>query len=168
MLTKNFYNVIESLFGRSDLKGTDQSGNTISVYPKADHVQVSQGSTLGTWATGMYNPGIGLGTGTTEPLPTDYNLSGNRLLSNLGVTINKNKTYNDDGCKHSSVITVTNNNSSDITITEVAWFGYIYQSNTSSFSVAMFDRTLLDEPLTIPAGGTGQITYTIDFNYKFQ
>lgn len=57
-------------------------------------------------------------------------------------------------------MTITNNNETDITIGEV---GIVYQTG-SSYSV-LFERTVLESPITIPAGGVGQVTYTIRMNY---
>ena len=59
----------------------------------------------------------------------------------------------------SAVLTITNNNATDITIGEV---GIVYQGSNTA---ALLERTVLDSPITIPAGGVSQITYTIRMNY---
>lgn len=98
------------------------------------------------------------GNGSTPPTEDDIWLSGDRI-TNIGVSSVVSSTINDDGsvCK-TAVFTISNKSTTDdITISEVGTCDYIT-------SYVLLDRTLLDEPVTIPAGGVGQITYTINFN----
>ena len=102
-----------------------------------------------------------LGTGNEPPALSDYKLSGD-IVTGFGSTVSfsgenaGDETYS----QGTAVMTITNNNETDITIGEV---GIVYQTG-SSYSV-LFERTVLESPITIPAGGVGQVTYTIRMNY---
>lgn len=101
--------------------------------------------------------GVVFGTSDTPPSFNDYFLKGEMItcLSGSGaLTVEEDDT----GVTYTSVFTVTNTSDAEVTVKEI---GYI-----SSYSICvMYDRTVLDEPLTIPAGGIGQVTYTIRMNY---
>lgn len=56
-----------------------------------------------------------------------------------------------------------NTSSADVTIREIGYYA-CYDGNTKNSRV-LLDRTLLDTPVTIPAGSIGQVVYTITFNY---
>lgn len=107
--------------------------------------------------------GVCFGDGTTPATMDDYNLSGNMIttiVTNDAPTV----TVDDEGATLSVVYTVTNTGSEDITISEVCMFNYWYY-NSSSYTCYLLERTLLDSPVTIPAGGVGLVTYTIRMNY---
>lgn len=102
--------------------------------------------------------GVSFGTGNTAPTMDDYGLSGD-LITTLTAT---SAAAREAGTGDVSIVyTLTNSGSSEITIREVAWFGYSYIKESGSWFSAMYDRTVLDTPVTIPAGGVGQVTYTI-------
>ena len=103
-----------------------------------------------------------LGTGTTAPTADDYHLE-SPVTTNLScdsVSVSRTsliKTY---------TATFANSGSSDITVTEVGFIAYIYYqySNTSeNTGDFLMDRTVLDTPVTIPAGESRTITYTLSF-----
>jgi len=108
--------------------------------------------------------GIFLGTGTTAPTLDDYKMSGD-VISGISVSVSHAQEIDDTGVLGSKTITITNNNSSAITISEIGWFGYLYYTITVNGNAVLLDRTVLDSPVTIPAGGVGQVTYTIRMNY---
>lgn len=107
--------------------------------------------------------GVVFGDGTVAPQYTDYKLSGN-IIGGISTLKNVTSTCEDGKTKWVANYTITNNNSTDITISEI---GLIVTLGTakSSGGATLAERTLLDSPVTIPAGGVGQITYTIEYNY---
>lgn len=105
--------------------------------------------------------GIVLGDGTTPPTIDDYKLSGTVITGVTGL-MDIAKSCDDEGATVTFNITVINNNSEEITVGEVGACSLV--GGTNAYTV-MYDRTVLDAPVTIPAGGVGQVTYTIRMNY---
>ena len=109
--------------------------------------------------------GVRFGTGDTPPTLDDYKLSGNNVT---GLTFSTNVVWvkDDDGDGATATYTITNNNTTDVTIQEVGLFQQIYTTRSKEDSTyQLWERTVLDSPVTIPAGGVGQITYTLRVNY---
>jgi hypothetical protein len=103
-----------------------------------------------------------LGTGTTAPTADDYRLE-SPITTNLScdsVSVSRTsliKTY---------TATFTNSGSSDITVTEVGFMIYIfynYSSTTENSDHFLMDRTVLETPITIPAGESRTVTYELSF-----
>lgn len=103
--------------------------------------------------------GIYLGRGTTPPTFDDYKME-DMITSGVNCTVSVEYNDNYDAV---NIITITNNSGAEITIGEVGRGGHVY--TTIKWIIALLDRTVLDEPVTIPAGGVGQVTYTIRMNY---
>lgn len=103
------------------------------------------------------------GNGTAKPTLDDYKLAGN-IISGISTTATKNTEKVDGGAVITMLYNITNTSSSDITISEIGYFGTVNTATTTTF-VALLDRTVLDTPVTIPVGGIGQVTYTIRMNY---
>lgn len=104
--------------------------------------------------------GVIFGTGTTPPSIDDYKLSG-EVVSTITCTAAVTKTADDAGVTYQGLYTITNTGNNDVTIGEVA----IICAIRSTYGWDMLlERTVLDEPLTIPAGGIGQVTYTVRQN----
>lgn len=120
----------------------------------------------------LLNTGVIFGSGNEAPTIDDYKLSGS-VIQNIVTNHAKNLTYNEDGSfsEASYLYTITNNNSTEITIGEVGLFSEAVwkTSNNSSTMYThhyyMWERTALETPITIPAGGVGQVTYTIRMGY---
>ena len=106
--------------------------------------------------------GVILGTGTTTPTLDDYCLSGDMITT---FTYSKNVTVTSDesGVTITALYTITNTGSSAFTIGELGLIAATY-SSTSTSNKCLVERTVLDTPVTIPAGGVGQVEYTITFN----
>lgn len=110
--------------------------------------------------------GVVLGTGNVEPTLNDYKLSGDIITDyTYSCSVKSNSTA--DGTEIVATYTVTNNQSSAIIIKEIGIICGV--SATSSGSKAeykvLYERTVLDSPVTIEAGGVGIVTYTIRMNY---
>jgi len=115
-----------------------------------NHISLTSGS-IGT----LY---LKVGTGTTVATEDDYELETvNTDVSCdvvvVGTSVNHTKTY---------TATFSNPTSNDITVTEVGLYGYIYVS-TSENADFLLDRTVLNTPITIPAGESKPITYELSF-----
>jgi len=103
-----------------------------------------------------------LGNGTTEPTPEDYCLE-SQITTNLScdnVSVSRNttvKTY---------TATFSNSGTSDITVTEVGYVSRIMYTHTGwddIYDNFLMDRTVLDTPITIPAGESRTVTYELSF-----
>lgn len=109
-----------------------------------------------------------IGTGTTPPTFDDYGLSGSIITTISSSVASTSKTVEEDGITISTTWSITNTSDEAITIGEIAfWGGYNGSSNANSSSASKMciERTVLEEPLTIEAGGVGQLTYTIRLKY---
>ena len=103
------------------------------------------------------------GDGDKAPTINDYYLSGNAIT---GIVASTSTVHKPNGVEKR--FTVTNNNSNEIIIKEICYFGsagWTSDAGSTSGSILLLDRTVLDTPVTIPAGGVGQVVYTITFNY---
>ena len=119
-----------------------------------------------------YSPrGFAFGSGNTPPTIDDYKLSGDYINPSdyqvtTTVTVNTETEYTTE---YTATYSITNISSNDITIGEVALCGYLLgratSNGTNKHCSFIIDRTVLDTPVTIPAGGIGQVTYTIRMNY---
>lgn len=107
--------------------------------------------------------GAVLGTGTTPPSLDDYRLSGD-MITDFNYTSTVSIEEVDGGVEYTAVYTITNAGADEFTIGEIGLFGTTYGSSSASYAV-LIERTVLDEPVTIPAGGVGQVTYTIRMEY---
>ena len=103
------------------------------------------------------------GTGDTPPTINDYNLSGN-FITGLVATKATTNLINSDSFSITTRYTLTNTGAEAVTIKEVG-LGQSFNYYGSSENSCLIDRTVLDTPVTIPAGGVGQVEYTITFNY---
>jgi hypothetical protein len=109
--------------------------------------------------------GVVFGTGTTPPTKDDYKLSGT-LLTTFSYSAGVSYEYDDTGTTIRAIYTITNTGSNDITIGEIGLMSNMYDASSQVASRKGFiERTVLDTPVTIPAGGIGQVVYTIRINY---
>lgn len=108
-------------------------------------------------------PGVMFGKGDTAPTIDDYKLSGSLIT---GITASKTVSYStdDEGATCTGLYTITNSGTSDKTISEVCLYAALTYNGAYQRG-AVIERTVLDTPVTIPAGGIGQVTYTIRMNY---
>lgn len=118
--------------------------------------------------SGTYS-GVWFGKDSTPPAESDYTL-GDPITSGLSITNSTPITMdNGDGVYvvQSSYI-LTNTSVEDITINEIGLFGELpwKDNNNYYYSVpVLFERTVLAEPITIPAGEAKLITYKLTFNH---
>ena len=167
MLTNNFWKCIQSMYARKKVSTMDFVGTDGKVFNGATgnyRVSFTWIEDVPTVQTNKTSRGIRFGDSDEAPSADDYWLKGN-IIS--GFTYTVTTIWDADGQGH-LLFTITNTSSNAFTIKEVAWVSPItsYWNNNSSSAggVAMLDRTVLDTPVTIPAGGVGQVEYTITFN----
>lgn len=103
--------------------------------------------------------GVCFGNGNTPATENDYCMAG-ELLVTYGYSQNVEKSKS----RITYVYTITNNESEPFTICEVGLITYTQRVKTGFGAyqrAILLDRTVLESPITIPAGGVGQVTYTI-------
>lgn len=115
--------------------------------------------------------GVVFGNGTDPESIDSYTMSGD-ILTKYTATCTRTLTYADGQTEIKYDYTITNNEDTDFTISEIGLLGYAYQDYKPStyshyyyYYNILFERTLLETPVTIPAGGVGQVSYTLRMNY---
>lgn len=126
------------------------------------HTTVNSLSTLDTTPTDGRGCII-LGNGTNQgESPEDFRLE-SQITTNLScdsVSVSRNttvKTY---------TATFSNSGTSDITVTEIGYVSriiYTYSNWNHIYDNFLMDRTVLDTPITIPAGESRTVTYELSF-----
>lgn len=105
--------------------------------------------------SGYAYTGTRFGSGTTPPTKDDYclenDIGDSVTLSSQGST---SVTVTDDYVEYSATFGITAKET--VAISEVGLFMSNY---------VMVERTVLETPITIPAGQSKQVTYTIRMNY---
>lgn len=172
MFTKNYYNSLMSYTtGATIPKGLVDYSNTVrdsvyspTTYTYAYYAFPRYAMSKGVKTSTANNEGVMFGDGNTPATINDTALAGN-LITTISVSVSFAETVDDMGCAVNGTFVVTNTGSNEITIREaVMYLRCPYNSSGGSFP-CVIDRTVLDTPVTIPAGGIGQVTYTIRMNY---
>lgn len=119
-------------------------------------------------STSSSSTGIHLGTGDTAPTENDYALE-SKISS--GITASTpTRQYNKDNNGNpylTLMFTVTNTTSSDIIVKEIGFVQSAYlatnmgSSQSSNGTHILLDRTILSQPVTIPANDSAAIKYTL-------
>lgn len=176
MILNNYYRFFEMLYkgdatGRST-KFVEPSGTEKIIRYRAGNTGYHDTVVLyrfGAYSGSLTSSGVVFGNGTIPPTVNDYTLSGERVT---GLSAASSLQRIDEGDGKVAIICnwlITNNNENAVTIGEVAYLesigGYKPDSTSTLSGNFMVDRTVLDTPVTIPAGGVGQVTYTIRMNY---
>lgn len=106
------------------------------------------------------NNHIAFGDGDTPPTKDDYTLSGNLITTLYFSSRSSFVSVEGDTVFFGVNMAITNNGADAVTIREIAWLGS-FTTTYKSGTHLMLDRTVLNSPVTIPAGGTESITYKI-------
>ena len=162
MLTKNFYSYIKVSLQKTAAQFTKTDGTTseMSHIPAAGYPPLVA---MRNWAWSKNQYGVSFGTGTTPATTSDYVLEsilGNNKINvstPSSISFSRYDTYEE----YTVTFGVTNKTADAITISEAG----LTAALDSSDGYNLVDRTVLDIPITIPAGQPKQITYTIRFNY---
>ena len=164
MLTKNFYSYMRAALKKTAAKFTKTDGatETISLNNDSPPFVIMQ-----YWTADVNLGGVSFGTGTTPADISDYYLESIldpqkiSVATPSAVSFSQFDTYEE----HSVTFGITNKTAEAITISEMGLTAMPYYSGSSTRKCVLVDRTVLDAPVTIPAGQSKQITYTIRFNY---
>lgn len=138
---------------------TNASGNTFGANEDCyNHLRLN---------TSMACDEIIFGNGTTPPTREDYALSGTKVTGSLSRQDETTATEQlEDGIKIIRSMFVRNTGTEPVTISEVGWVAStVSYTFTNAYGNILLDRTLLEEPVTIPAGEVGQINYSIFLKY---
>lgn len=187
MFTSNFYKTLSGLMFNDNINTNAVTPQVVDYQGNAQYVNTNP-------ASGTYNAlifgygstsytslnnvnkaysnsmvGVALGDGDAPATLSDYKLSGN-ILSTFSYSCSVVRETDEDGSSLSNCITITNTGSDDMTIKEVGLFSHCNAYRTAPGGAVtgkpcLIERTVFDSPITIPAGGVGQVTYTIRMNY---
>lgn len=144
------------------------NGGTYYLVGRVKNYPYNQSTGIVTSNTGI---GFAFGTGTTPPTEDDNNLE-SMITSGLSLSVAIRKEAITDGSRVTFTLTVQNTSANAITINEV---GYVQSLDTkssatgtsASTSPCLLDRTVLDTPVTIEAGQSARIDYTISASFSF-
>ena len=168
MLTNNFWSALAQ-----NMIGAVNSASIKNVSGQLTQINNAAGSFLPFFISGYdykvdlseintsYNMsnrgGVIFGDGNTPVTAEDYKIAGN-IITGITTSAALARSFNDGLAQIVATYTITA--SSEVTIKEIAAF-----ASSGYNGMYMLDRTVLDTPVTIPAGGVGQVVYTITFNY---
>ena len=166
MLTKNFYAYIRADFSENTTAATftktDGSESTVTLSSDYPPFKV-----MNNWAKSITGTGVSFGTGTTPATASDYVLESILDDTKINVSTPSSISFSryDTYEEYTVTFGVTNKTADAITISEMGLTAMPYSPYSGGNYYALVDRTVLDNPITIPAGQSKQITYTIRFNY---
>ena len=172
MFTKNWY-ILQGLNMLADeqrrlvkLRAPEWNGNDSSwyyYYPLRRDINIHLALNSVKTNLTTISDGVLFGTGDTPASLDDYKLAGD-VITNIAASINRTYSYFVEQQSLKAVYTITNNNTEEITIREVALNVAVPHAISGGKNQYIIDRTVLDTPVTIPSGGVGQVEYTITFN----
>ena len=157
MVTDNFYKYMLKCGTENVQKGKNYLGNEVTIGTPSGSQPGLYSCLNSYYEKPNYYSHFSFGDGDITPTKEDFNLSGNFIT---GLTVSK--TLESTESSWILKATITNNNADSVVIKEIGLFGLV---NSGYVSSCLMDRTVLDTPVTIPAGGIGQVVYTITFNY---
>ena len=161
MLTKNFYSYMKALLQNTTADFTLKNGSSQpSAVVYSSHIPPF--AAMNKHVVNTNDSGVSFGTGTTPANTTDYKLKNSLPSTQISVSTPSAVSYSrvDTYEEYSVTFGVTNKTADVITISEVG----LTASPQTAYPV-LVDRTVLDTPVTIPAGQSKQKTNTIRFNY---
>lgn len=175
MLTRNFWRVFGATMPR--LSGNNYSA-TVKIVDGTTLTETMLSSTAKPYtvlgaiampkASSLYGAGTTgtwYGKGTTPATIDDYALEDPITDGSLSITCGGSsalvRAEGPDHYRISAAHQVTNNTDEEITVSEIGCFGILVNGG----KVCLFDRTVLETPVTIPARETVPVEYVIKFPY---
>lgn len=131
-------------------------------FPRCETIPTSYSSSI----TGVEaQMGVYFGTGSTPASLEDYTLE-SPITTGLAFAggLEGVSAYENGRAEVIARYIVTNTSNAEINIREIGCFVPVHISTTSAYQVIMMERTVLPEPITIPAGEAKMVTYKITFN----
>ena len=160
MLTKNFYALMRTALGKTSSTVT-RIENTTGTASFGNNNWYGILCDMNKYEDGGYQY-VRFGSGTTPATVNDYKLESQ---IDSGITVANPSKVTTEQTDSYILWTVTFGVSASVetTISEIGLISKAY--TPSGVANTLVDRTVLDTPITIPAGQSKQITYTIRFNY---
>ena len=161
MLTKNFYSYMRAVLQNTTAVFTLKNGDAQpSNTPFASFSPPF--AAMNKYVVNTNDTGVSFGIGTTPANTTDYKLENSLPNTQISVSVPSAVSYSrgDTFDEYSVTFGITNKTTEAITISEIG----LTAAPQTAYPV-LVDRTVLETPVTIPAGQSKQITYTIRFNY---
>ena len=170
MITKNFRalltTILESMDGAAiaALPVTDYNGAQLYLSSKAGAFPATVTTAVRIGST--VNLGIYLGSGNRQESENDYNLQTRITTGLTAQTPSKVTGLDSDGNLYLEYLfTLTNTTENAIIVREIGYVQGIYAGTTVGSTVSLknflLDRTVLQTPVTIPAGESAAIKYRL-------
>lgn len=178
MFTNNYieWQLLNFMADKTNSSFTDSTGASFNVYRwfssgSVDPIKSMSPASLMNYpvCNSVAGGGLYFGSGVTPATKQDYALE-SVITSGLTFPSQGISVIGKEADEQYAVIvthSVRNISESAITIGEVGLFGSGYASASSHYYF-LLERTVLSEPITIPAGGTKLVTYKITFNQGVQ
>lgn len=187
MFTQNYINYRHSSFmNRSDFTGTTISGGALTGLLDEDGARYADigsyifighageppnSTTMGGSNTYYYEiGGVYFGSGATPPTKDDYCLESPVSSDTIAVSSGAKTQLSQENGQYIFIgdFIVRNKSDSAVNIQELGCFSQPMKSRGSTglhtYYLCLMERTVLDEPVTIPAGESRLITYKLVFN----
>ena len=178
MITNNFKKVMQYIMGDPfnkiglpiTFKSTDGNNITMDYLSNSNYAYVQTMTSLGYLMSNFYKSsvqnrydyfGVYFGDNGTTANEDDYMIRGTVLNNKIDLVKVLSHSIVDDTLNITAAYTIKNTSSESISIKEIGLIGRC----SSSFTL-LLDRTLLDEPLTLATGETGEITYTMENTWQ--
>lgn len=176
MFVDNFYKLFRAMFTtmstEASVKLVDYNGKSFNPYktnsssyiPFSDnffYVEGAPQASITTSAAGLKYPSVVFGTGTTPATLSDYKLE-STITSGISASASGSASNTEDTGTLTFVYTVNNTSSESITIGEIGYRASVPDRSGHVYNV-LIDRTVLDTPVTIPAGSSGTLVYVIEY-----
>lgn len=164
MLTKNFYALMRIALGKikSEMIIDANTMQTVE-FPSTGSSWYGVFPSMCKYKNTSTHQYVEFGNGTTPATVNDYKLE-SEITTGISVSSQDVTTTEQTDSYILWTATFGVKASVETTISEIGLFSHVY--TTSGNLTALVDRTVLDTPITIPAGQSKQITYTIRFNYS--
>lgn len=118
------------------------------------------------YSNNAFGQGVYFGTGSTPATLSDYTLE-SPITSGLSITNPSKLVWTDNGMGRYAVkadFILTNTAENEVNIYEIGLISFMYKDDLGYLYPFLMERTVLPEPITIPAGGIKLVTYKITFN----
>ena len=181
MFVDNFHSLLfGTIAGRpTGLESTFRSTSNDKVLATAFEFGLSQSGTTGKKCASMNRQcimsgnsrcgGVVVGTGETPVTKTDYKLQSIISHSDMTIEVASLTPFDDEiGKGLMGIYKLTNNTDADIVVREVGLYSMPdgkYYINTEDTTIyywyCLEERTVLSEPITVPAGGSSRMIYVV-------
>ena len=163
MLTKNFYALMRNGLGITSSNVVNEN-NEIKKAAYTSSYWYGIFTKMNYYDSTSNSQCVEFGNGTTPATINDYNLE-SKITTGINVAYPSSVTTEQTDSYILWTVTFGVTASVETTISEIGLKSLATLSSNNSSTRVLIDRTVLDEPVTIPAGQSKQITYTIRFNY---